>query len=98
MAIEEITVAVPATTKTTTNLVCDLCGAKARGEEWDVEDEGWRKHYTAVSLTLERREEAAELGSVSRTHYDCCPTCFRGKVTAALEAIGLKPRKVEVSW
>lgn len=98
MAVEQVTTVVPATTKTTENIVCDLCGAKADGDEWDQKDEGWRSEYAEVSIVLARKESAPEFGSTSQTHYDCCPACFETKVMPALEGLGLKPRKTEASW
>lgn len=99
MSVEETTEVVPATTRKSTRLICDLCGAKSTDHDsWDKRGDWVFEENTEVTISIDEKSRNPEGGRSDAIHYDCCPACFKAKVVPALEALGLKPREKGFSW
>jgi hypothetical protein len=94
---EEVPVLPVKPTRTIETIACDLCPAVcAKGtDEWN--SDGSYEH-DEVQIQTTHRTRYPEGGSQKGMAFDCCPNCFKTKVQPALEALGLKPREIEISW
>ena len=84
------TVSVPASTREIVEFVsCDLCGAKIKSKDFDV-DEVEVRHKTGCSYP--------EGGSGEEVSVDMCGKCFDGKLVPWLRSQGVEPNTREWDW
>ena len=84
------TVSVPASTREVVEFVsCDLCGAKIKGKDFDVNEVEVR-HKTGWSYP--------EGGSGVEVSVDMCGKCFDEKLVPWLRSQGIQPNTREWDW
>lgn len=100
------TIEVPASTRDEISIQCDLCGAVARDGEWNrdgyaraaqADDGVWCAH-DEVKIFAGHLTHFPDDSETVGEAFDCCPECFTDRVRPALLALGLKPRRSDVSW
>ena len=82
MRIEKKTVKTEEVTHTETTVVCDLCGVKATGKDWD--GGAWYNNVngTEIKVVVKQKEgfDCSDGGSGTEIIVDLCPKCFKEKL------------------
>lgn len=87
------TIEVPATTRQTQLVTCDICGAERGAIGWN--SSGYERDEVDVQTT--RFTSYPECGRERGERWDFCPSCFKDKVRPLLLTLAA-PRVVESDW
>lgn len=81
--------------ETVDHLICDLCGKKNGGEDW--EPAGHKILETTIEMDA-GVNYGSDGGSRKTTSFDICPACFETKLVPWMASQGAMPTVGETDW
>ena len=91
---EQYTDSKPRVYERVTETVCDLCGARNTGDDWNP------RPYDTADTTVQWEYGTCfpDGGDKTVVSFDLCPECFDRRLIPWLREQGAEPRVVETDW
>lgn len=77
---------------------CDLCGFKAKSEDWG--SSRYNVNETDIQVTCKQKDGNSwpEGGSGYEYEIDLCPSCFKNKLVPWLQSQGANIQQIDWDW